>query len=134
MFPELPLDMSVTEGSDYGNLQIKQELPDSDTDTVKCEGLPSGSETAADSETMKCEMLPSGSRFGADSDKVKCEMLPSGSEPGADNETGKCEMLPSGSQSGAVDQSRPGTDYQITVQFLECHAPDIPILSNYCSA
>ena len=115
MFPELPLEMSVTDGSDYGNLLIKQELPDSDTDTVQCEGLPSGSETGADSETMKCEMLPSGSRFGAEIETMKCDMLPSGSEPGADNETGKYEMLPSGSQSGAVDQSRTGTDYQITI-------------------
>ncbi len=52
LFPEPLLDMSVTEGSDYGDVEGKQEIPDSDI--VKCELLPSGSDSGAAHDEPKC--------------------------------------------------------------------------------
>ncbi len=51
--------MSVTEGSDYGDVEGKQEIPDSDT--VKCEVLPSGSQSGiADTEPQSHTVTQTG--------------------------------------------------------------------------
>ncbi len=55
LFPEPPLDMSVTEGSDHEDIGGKQETPDSDT--------------------VKCELLLSGSGFGAAQDEPQCHTI-----------------------------------------------------------
>ncbi len=96
LFPEPPLDMGVTEGSDYGDVEGKQEIPESDT--VKCEMMSPGAQSETSSNTIKYDVLQSGSISGADSDMVEC-----GSESGVDNDSLKCDMLPSGSNSGAAN-------------------------------
>ncbi len=46
LFPELPLDMGVTDGSDYGDIGMKEERHGSDT--VKDEMLPSGPQSGTE--------------------------------------------------------------------------------------
>ncbi len=50
-FPELPLDMSVTEISDCEDIGVKQEDPD--CDTVKCE-VSSGSRSGTADTEPQC--------------------------------------------------------------------------------
>ncbi len=105
----------VTEGSHYGDVEVKQETPDNytvksdmfpsgdDIDSKTCEMISPGSQSGANSETIKYGMLPSGSTSAAESGMVKCELLPCGSESGAVIQSQKCELLPPGSESGAGD-------------------------------
>ncbi len=111
--------MSVTEGSDYGDSEMKPGSPSSDT--VQYEMLPSGSQSVTESYTTY-QILPSGFPPGTDDDTLKYDVLPSGSQPGADSYMVNCETLPSGSDSGATDQDDAG------IQSLEFSFQDFPVL------
>ncbi len=67
--------MSVTEGSDYGDTDLKPEYPDSDT--AEFVMLPSGSQSGANSDAVKREVLPSGLESGADQSHIGTQPLES---------------------------------------------------------